>query len=158
MPECPKCHSKVNFGEKTCPACGQDLLESAADTLREKAAAFTDTPDTTGEYDAADMQSNRLMALLSYFGILVLIPIFAAQHSRFVRFHANQGLVLLIAGVVLQAAAEVVKRIPLIGFAGSILRALVTLIWAVLMILGIIHVINGEARELPLIGKFRILK
>ena len=49
------------------------------------------TPDTTASYAAADVQNNKVMAVLSYIGILVLIPILAAKESPFARFHANQG-------------------------------------------------------------------
>ena len=35
------------------------------------------------------------MAILAYFGILVLIPILAAKDSKFARFHANQGLLFM---------------------------------------------------------------
>ena len=38
----------------------------------------------------------KTLALESYLGILVLAPIFGAKKSKFVRFHANQGLVLCI--------------------------------------------------------------
>ena len=46
------------------------------------------------------MNGNKVMAILSYFGILVLIPIFAAKDDAFARYHANQGLVLLIASAI----------------------------------------------------------
>ena len=53
--------------------------------------------DHTNEFDPTDIQNNKAMGILSYIGLLVLIPIFAAKDSKFARFHANQGLVLVIA-------------------------------------------------------------
>lgn len=37
------------------------------------------TPDTTASYSQQDIDQNKIMGILSYFGILVLIPIFAAK-------------------------------------------------------------------------------
>ena len=64
------------------------------------AANFINTPDTTAQFDPQDIELNNRLSLLSYLGILVLVPIFLVKRSRFARFHANQGLVLLIAGIV----------------------------------------------------------
>lgn len=50
------------------------------------------TPDTTASYSQQDIDQNKIMGILSYFGILVLIPIFAAKESPFARFHANRAL------------------------------------------------------------------
>lgn len=55
------------------------------------------TADLTDQFDKADVEQNKVMAILAYFGILVLIPILAAKDSKFARFHANQGLLLCIA-------------------------------------------------------------
>ena len=57
---------------------------------------LNNTNDFTEEFEQEDIQNNKTMAILAYIGILVLIPIFAAKESKFARFHANQGLVLLI--------------------------------------------------------------
>ena len=45
--------------------------------------------------DPQDVQANKVMAILAYFGLLVFVPLFAAKESRFARFHTNQGLILL---------------------------------------------------------------
>lgn len=58
-----------------------------------------------------DINSNKGYAILSYFSLLVLIPIFAAKDSKFARFHANQGLVLMIAEVVYWIAVAIVTAI-----------------------------------------------
>ena len=101
------------------------------------------TPDTTASYAAADVQNNKVMAVLSYIGILVLIPILAAKESPFARFHANQGLILFLCEIIFAVANMILSAI----FA-----------FLVLLILGIVNAAQGMAKELPLIGKFRILK
>lgn len=87
--------------------------------------------------------SNRtLMAVLCYFGILVIIPLLTdAKNDPFVKFHIKQGLVLLIAYVI----AGFIAWIPIIGW----------LIWLALFILFIIGIVNastGKEGELPVIG------
>ena len=42
--------------------------------------------------DPNDVQSNKVMAILAYFGILFLIPLLAAKESAYARYHTNQGL------------------------------------------------------------------
>lgn len=117
-----------------------------------------DTPDTTAEYDQQDIEKNKLMAVLAYIGILVLIPIFAAKDSKFARFHANQGLVLMIVEIAISVIIGILSWIPVVGVIISIIGGLVGLCAFVLAIIGIINAVNGKAKELPLIGKIRILK
>lgn len=118
--------------------------------------------DTTTEYDQQDIQDNKVMAIFAYIGILVLIPIFAAPNSKFARFHSNQGLLLCIACVAYSIVYAVLSGIilaisiflaPLVAVLG-----LVELVFLALMIIGIVNVAQGKAKELPVIGKFRILK
>ena len=56
--------------------------------------------DITNQFAAEDIEKNKVVAGLSYFGILFFLPLVAAPDSRFGKFHANQALVLLLAGVV----------------------------------------------------------
>lgn len=94
------------------------------------------------------------MAVLAYFGILVLIPILAAKESKFARFHANQGLILLITGVAYSIFVQVVIKIvafisyALAGIVGIAL-GLAWLLLLVLAIIGIINAVKGEFKQLP---------
>lgn len=112
--------------------------------------------------DQKDVQDNKFMAILAYLGILVLIPIFAAKESPFARFHSNQGLVLLIASFAYSIAVWIVTFIlalisPSLGLIGTIL-SLGSIFFFILAIIGIINAAKGEMKELPLIGKYTILK
>ncbi|MBQ3824333.1 MAG: DUF4870 domain-containing protein [Clostridia bacterium] len=113
------------------------------------------TPDTTAEYTQEDINNNKIMAVLAYLGILVLIPIFAAKDSKFARFHSNQGLVLLIVGIIASIAGGILALIPYVGWLFS---AVISIGIFVLAILGIVNAVQGKAKELPIIGKFKILK
>lgn len=125
-----------------------------------KIAALNDTADTTAEFDKNDIRQNTAMAVLAYISWLVLIPILAAPKSKFARFHANQGLILLIAEVIWFAAQKVlgfVFKTLMIPFISSIL-GITNILFVVLMIIGIVNAANGMAKELPVIGQFRLLK
>ena len=113
------------------------------------------TPDTTSDYSADDISGNKVMGVLAYLGILVLIPIIGAKESKFARFHANQGLVLLLAGIIAGVASWLLGYIPILG---SIIGTVIDIVLFAYMILGIINVVNGKAKELPFIGKFKLLK
>ena len=100
---------------------------------------------------SSSSDNDKLMGVLAYIGILVLIPLLAGGDSKFIRFHANQGLVLFIALIV-------VNILWIIPFLGWVIAPLVTLGIVVLAILGIINVLNGEQKPLPLIGGITLIK
>lgn len=116
------------------------------------------TPDTTSEYEQSDIENNKVMGILSYIGILVIIPILAAKESKFARFHANQGLVLALIEIIGGAILGVLAKIPLLGLIFDIAISLLGLAALILAIIGIVNVVNGKAKELPIIGKYKILK
>ena len=122
------------------------------------------THDTTASYSQQDIDQNKIMGILSYFGILVLIPIFAAKESPFARFHANQGLVLLVTSILVGMATSLVGmlfgliHIDVLTVLWNIVSWLIRVAMFALMILGIVNAASGKAKELPLIGNFRILK
>lgn len=126
--------------------------------FNEKVKDLTNTADTTAEYDEQDINNNKIYAILAYLGILVLVPIFAAKESKFARFHANQGLVLLICAVVVEVALSILSLIPYVGIVFSILSWIVSVVIFIFCILGIVNAAQGKAKELPIIGKFKLLK
>lgn len=121
---------------------------------------LNNTADTTDQFEAEDIERNKVMAILAYLGWLVLIPIFAAKESKYARFHANQGLVLVIiqiAWAIVQGIVGSVLRSLHLGFIASLL-GIVNLAFLALLIIGIVNVVNGRAKELPIIGGIKILK
>jgi len=95
----------------------------------------------------AKQGDKNLIAILSYFGILFLIPMLAVKDSPFVKFHVKQGLVLFIAEI----ATTLITWIPILGWiAGPILY----IIWFIFSIVGIVNVLGGKQTLLPVIGKF----
>lgn len=126
--------------------------------------------DHTADYDPQDISRNNIFAVLSYLSWLVLIPLLAAKDSKFARFHANQGLVLAIGGTALGIIRAIVVAILrtiiyAISYRLSFIITLVSVVFTllgiglgVLSIIGIVYAASGKAKELPLVGKIRILK
>lgn len=153
MLTCKQCGTQVEDGVMNCTNCGASIeapvQQNQPIDLSEKFNEFNNTADTTSEYDAQDIEKNKVMAVLAY--ILFFIPLLAAKDSKFARFHTNQGLVLFLGGII----ASVVAAIPVIGW---IIAPIAGLVITVLAVIGIINALNGRAKELPVIGKFKILK
>ncbi|MBQ6682294.1 MAG: zinc ribbon domain-containing protein [Prevotella sp.] len=130
--------------------------------FEDKFSELNNTKDSTSEFSQQDINSNKVMAILAYLGILVLVPIFAAKDSKFARFHANQGLVLFLAEIAFYIVLTIVSAIILaISWKLYFIITILSLVWIVFLVLaiiGIINAANGKAKELPVIGKFTLLK
>lgn len=109
------------------------------------------------------MDSNeKVYGILGYIGILFLVPLLAGN-TEFSKFHANQGLILFIAevilGVLIGITVGVLSLIGIIGVVlGSIVSGVLGLVIFVMVIMGIINAANGEMKPLPVIGGIKLIK
>ena len=118
-----------------------------------------------------DIDNHKGMALLGY--ICFLIPLLTAPNSKFARFHANQGLLLFIALMVVVVtvsllqgavivAALLLSKIAILDyfFAGifHLLQFALLVTWLGLMIYGILQAAAGESQRLPGIGHWSLIK
>lgn len=114
------------------------------------------TPLADGERpDPADVDQNKIFAVLAYLGILFLVPLLAAKESRFARYHTNQGVVLFIAAIICSVGGSILSFIPIVG---CIVLPVVMIGIFALMIMGIINAAKGECKPLPLIGQYKLIK
>lgn len=138
------------------------------------------TPDYTAQYDPVDIAKNKGVTIASYLGILFWLPLAANSNSRYGRFHANQGLLTLILSLALGIVTWILQliigaifrtEITYLGIGtgiyttsgfGMFLSGLFGFILAIpslaCIVIGIINAANGRAKELPIIGKFRLIK
>ena len=169
MKNCEYCGSQNEDLAKVCSRCGAKFGEVNNNQVNQQRPQQTDymykaqnINNTTGNFEKNDIEQNKAMAVLSYFGILVLIPIFAAKESKFARFHANQGLLLSIAGFIYGIGYSVISTIALAIsnwlFFIPLILGLVSIVFLVFSIIGIVNAAKGNAKELPIIGKIRLLK
>jgi len=99
-------------------------------------------------FDKKDIEDNKLVAALAY--IIFFIPLLAAKDSKFAKEHAKQGLVLLIASLIIWVAGMI---IPVLGW--FIIGPLGSLLVLIVAIVAIIKTLQGEFWEIPYIGKYR---
>lgn len=128
------------------------------------------TKDNLKTETKSDAEENKMWGILAY--ICFLIPLIAApKDSKFSQYHTNQGLVLAIASIALNAVVWIISGVfssiflfafPLGAYTVSKLFSALTgvlmLLILLLAIYGIINVTKGKMTPLPVIGKFNILK
>lgn len=88
-----------------------------------------------------DKKTTGIVAYITWIGLLIA---FITGDKEGAKFHLNQALVVWIAGLLC-------GFIPLVGWIGS-------LFCLVCAIIGLISAINGTEKEVPLLGKIKLLK
>ncbi len=141
MAYCKNCGAPLEAGSRFCTNCGFNA-DSEVPGVR--------STDHTAEYDANDIKSNKILSLYCYLGILMVIPLVAKPGSDFIKFHANQGLVLLTFDICL----AILCIIPILGWIAAAVGYIFSF---VCIIIGIVNSCSGRATELPFIGRFNII-
>ena len=134
MAYCSKCGSQLNEGDKACGNCGEPV---------------------PGAYRNTSNSNEIWMGILSYLGVLALIPYLVKDQTPFVRAHAVRGINLLLLEVIVWVAVGVFSWVPILD---GILSTLAGLASFVLSLIGIINVANKEDKDLPFIGTIRMIK
>ena len=158
MAFCNKCGNQLPDGANNCPNCGAPAGYAQQNT-QNFVNNMMNTADTTSQFDPQDINDNKGMSVLAYIGFLFLVPLLACPNSKFARYHTNQGLVLFLLEFALGVVTGILGIIPIAGLIiGGLLSAVGGIFTLVLMIMGIINAAQGQAKELPLIGKITLLK
>ncbi len=93
-------------------------------------------------------QNKNMMAVFSYLWVLIIIPFLTDSKSDpFVKFHLKQGLTLVIFEVV----GMFIGVIPFVGWLVAWVMWIASFVFAVI---GIMNVMNGQEKELPVIGQY----
>ena len=125
-------------------------------------AMFTDLKDNTEQFDKSDIEKGKLMSVLSYLGILSLIPFFVEKENKYVRFHAIQGLNLFVFSIIYSVALSILSIIlafiPIIGWLLIIVLGLVSYAIPVFCIMGIVFACQDKAKEVPVVNKLKLIK
>ena len=104
-----------------------------------------DTAYYAREYksDAAD---NKWLAALCYLGPMFLLSWLLKPNSKFVRYHANQGLVLFLCSIVI----NIFDFIPFMW--------VVNIFSVVCFFIGVFNALGGKRKPLPIIGDITLIK
>ena len=150
MAYCKQCGTQMSDGCTFCPSCG-----AKSDDGQSNYGQYQYNPQANQNQNYShlpnDVEDNKLISILCYFGIFFLIPFLCRPDSAFVKFHSNQGLVLFLFSLVTGLAWN-------IPFFGWIIGTACVIFGFVCFVLGIVNVCNGDTKELPIIGQIQILK
>jgi uncharacterized membrane protein len=104
----------------------------------------------------------KLMSALAY--IFFFVPLIAGAYktSEYSKFHVNQGVALWLTAIAYSIAYSIFTAIFVwIPFIGPVLVGLVglaALAFPVFAIIGVVNAVKGEMKEIPIIGKYRVIK
>jgi uncharacterized membrane protein len=113
------------------------------------------------DFEPDDIEQNKVISGLAY--IIFFLPLLVCPKSKFGKFHSNQSLLLLIVGLIGNVIITILSSfIAIYSVLFSLFLGFISLAFGitifVLFIIGLINAFNGRAKELPIIGSFRILK
>lgn len=95
-----------------------------------------------------DTRTTSIVAYLTWIGTVIA---FIAGDREGAKFHLNQALVIIIAQIV----CSIIMVIPVIGWVVGMLGYVFILVcW----IMGLVAAIQQEEKEIPLLGKIKILQ
>lgn len=103
--------------------------------------------------------NRKLMLVLSYLGVLALIPYLVEQKDPEVRWHSRHGLVWLVAEVVLGIALAIVGAIltaiaPPVGCVFNLIWLAYFVGLLVLHVMGMVKALNGERLIIPNVSQY----
>lgn len=181
---CPNCGAAYTDGANFCEHCGTALSsQQPAPTSPEKpaegsAATVSTVPPVAepSQQTVPPMPSNdrsgnvTLFCVLSYIGILWLVGLIASpeKDDPRVRFHVGQGILLTVVAAILSIAGGIVTTVIkaifsfgifhvfsiVAGLIATLITIAISLGLLALMIIGILHAVQGKEEPLPVIGKF----
>lgn len=107
-----------------------------------------------------EISNHEMTSVLSYLGILVLIPFLVIEKKNrddFIKFHLRQGFVLLVLELILWAVVGVFGWIPVVGW---LISGIVGLIWVaiiIVIVIAIIKALSNEKWKIPIVSDYTYL-
>ncbi len=143
-------------------------------SFKEFIAALQDTRDFTNNYNAQDFAEHKSQCILASLGITFWIPYVLCKDSKSSRFYANQGFLTLLLEIVFGLIYWLFSNLISIGFVentfeggyqlsfagwivGIIIAAIVFAIPIFVIVTSIMNIRSGKIKEIPFLGKFRVL-
>lgn len=117
--------------------------------------SYNPPPPPTGPTGTGPVSQNRtVMLVLSYLGILAVIPFVAEKEDREVQWHAKNGLLLFALDIAVLIIITVLSNIPVLGCAMIPLLFLLPVALLVLHVIGIVKALNGERFIIPGVSQY----
>lgn len=119
-------------------------------------AEIVEPKKSSGDVEVDSEMTKKIIFSLCYlWGILFFIPLLMYKGDAKATRHANEGLLLLLFSVI---GNIVLGGLSSISWIFGMLAGLYSLAILVLGIIGIVYIVTDQDKELPLIGKIKILK
>jgi uncharacterized membrane protein len=139
-----------------------------ADKTINAVEGFMDTEDHKSEFSIEEVKKYKTSAILSYIPIIVVIFLITGKQkqSKYLCFHMNQGLVITIItatvsiistilGIIFKSDTMLKDSVP--GWV-SFISYIMYCVCFLSSIYGIVNTYNDSSKEIPLIGKIKLLK
>ena len=112
---------------------------------------YTPPPPSSG---GTVSPNRKIMLVLSYLGLLSLIPLLAEKDDKEVQWHAKNGTVLAVAEIILLVVMVIVSHIPGLNCIGCFIWPILMIIFLVISVLCIIKALNGERFIIPVLTQY----
>ncbi len=127
------------------------------------------TREYTKRFHPDDIRSCKVECICACTGVLFFLPLVSVPDSKYGKYWANQGLLVLIFELLCLIAGLIVGWIlglaALIPFVGIVFRIVKIIAFAALGVLNLFIIAlaasfaaRGRARDLPIIGHLRLIK
>ena len=188
MAFCRNCGQPIDDNAAVCASCGaaqtvqeaapqQPVYQQAPQQAAPQQPVYQQAPQAQPA-PAVDPTEDKSLAWLSYFGILLLIPLFARKASKFCQYHVRQGAILFAACLAYTIVTQVLlaiinavtpKQIKYLWYVPyeapsaiyevfNIIFSLGSIFFLVIAIIGIVNAVKGDEKELPVLGKIKLLE
>lgn len=101
----------------------------------------------------SDSGDRNLMLILSYLGLLAIIPLVMKKEDAEVQWHAKHGLVQLVFFFAVYVVISIVSALPL-GCFFAFLYPITGLAWLIVVILSIMKATQGQRFLIPGLSQF----
>lgn len=139
-----------------------------ADKIENKVDLLMDTKVHNNEFEKEEVNKFKNLATASYIPFVSLFLIFTGKYkkSKYLFFHTNQGLIVTvlfiavffftkILGSMFTGSSLIVNSAP--GWVEAINATLYFLV-ILLILFGTVNTVNNNSKELPIVGKIKLLK
>lgn len=124
--------------------------------------------DRTELFYEEDIEANRICSAAAASGLLFFVPLTASPYSKYGRYWANQGVIMLVvmlaSAIVSLAVGGILSLFGAIPYIGIVFRVIkiifLSLLWLAniaLIVRGCYYAAKGSARDFPLIGYMKII-
>lgn len=157
MKFCPNCGNQLEDNAAFCPYCGANTATGEAQNPGYVPSAPVVSPyDHTAAFDAEDIRSNKIFAMIVYLldMVGVAIALLAVKDSAFVLFHVKQSLKFTVCEVLLALLSAALVWTVIV----PIVAAIAVLILMIVKLIAFFSVCQGKAQEPAIIRSIGFLQ